>query len=95
MLTVTDPKLDNIILGFEDDTVLPRYIRSVQRAVPEFQCCGNRRVHASQNDFGPLSSHVMVPQLSDFGLAQIQDGNDPLAYPIQPDGYTAPELLLG
>ncbi|KAL9528186.1 Serine/threonine protein [Sphaerulina musiva] len=50
------------------------------------------RIFQSYSDFGPLKSYVSVPMITDFDQA---DDGDFGAYPIQPDVYRAPEVLLG
>lgn len=53
-------------------------------------------VYQSRNDFGPLKSLRSIPQLVDFGLATILEEDDDWGvWPIQPDHYRAPEVILG
>lgn len=55
-----------------------------------------RPVYQSRNDFGPLKSLRSIPQLVDFGLATRLDEDDDWGiWPIQPDHYRAPEVILG
>jgi serine/threonine-protein kinase SRPK3 len=54
-----------------------------------------RTVYLCHNDFGPPSLQGMYPRITDFGLAQRGDQPGPLVFPIQPDQYQAPEVLLG
>ncbi|KAF9247963.1 hypothetical protein DTO013E5_5078 [Penicillium roqueforti] len=55
-----------------------------------------RPVYQSRNDFGPLKSLRSIPQLIDFGLAtRLEEDDDYGIWPIQPDHYRAPEVILG
>lgn len=55
-----------------------------------------RPVYQSHNDFGPLRSLRSIPQLVDFGLAtRLEEDDDWGIWPIQPDHYRAPEVILG
>ncbi|RAK77699.1 kinase domain protein [Aspergillus fijiensis CBS 313.89] len=55
-----------------------------------------RPVYQSRNVFGPLKSLKSIPQLVDFGLAtRLAEDDDWGIWPIQPDHYRAPEVILG
>lgn len=55
-----------------------------------------RSIYLSHNDFGSLRSYNILPKITDFGLAQIQQEPGQLnRHPIQPDHYRAPEVILG
>lgn len=52
-------------------------------------------MYQSFNKFGPLNSLRSVPQLIDFGLAtRLEEDDDWGVWPIQPDHYQAPEVIL-
>ncbi|KAF7179707.1 hypothetical protein CNMCM7691_008756 [Aspergillus felis] len=52
--------------------------------------------HRVPYDFGPLKSLRSIPQLVDFGLAtRLEEDDDWGVWPIQPDHYRAPEVILG
>jgi serine/threonine protein kinase len=55
------------------------------------------RVYRCHNDFGPLRKiKSILPKIVDFGLAtRLPDADDCGIYPIQPDHYRAPEVILG
>ncbi|KAH3274350.1 hypothetical protein KXV19_007347 [Aspergillus fumigatus] len=93
----TDLKLENIMVSFEDPTVLADFMDS-QLAIPtpfKIDSAG-RPVYQSRNDFGPLKSLRSIPQLVDFGLAtRLKEDDDWGVWPIQPDHYRAPEVILG
>ncbi|KAL1963323.1 hypothetical protein VTN77DRAFT_8444 [Rasamsonia byssochlamydoides] len=53
-------------------------------------------IYLSHNNFGPLNSYYILPKITDFGLAQMQEHPGQLnRHPIQPDHYRAPEVILG
>lgn len=87
-----DLKLDNILVSFEHDSVLPERARQLRHSEQMFQETPYGRIFQSYSDFGPLKSYVSVPMITDFDQA---DDGDFGAYPIQPDVYRAPEVLLG
>ncbi|PLN81869.1 kinase-like domain-containing protein [Aspergillus taichungensis] len=93
----TDLKLENIMVSFEDPTVLADFMDSQLEKPMVFKIDAlGRPVYQSQNDFGPLRSLRSVPQLVDFGLAtRLEEDDDWGVWPIQPDHYRAPEVILG
>ena len=92
-----DLKLENIIVTFEDPTVLADFIDSQLENPMAFKIDSTGRpVYQSRSDFGPLKSLRSVPQLVDFGLAtRLEEDDDWGVWPIQPDHYRAPEVVLG
>lgn len=66
-----------------------------------------RTIYRCHNDFGPLDWRKlknMIPKIADYGLATKLDntptqngmvGEQLGIYPIQPDHYRAPEVILG
>lgn len=92
-----DLKLENIMVSFEDPTVLAEFLDS-QFETPmacKIDSTG-RPVYQSHNDFGPLKSLGSIPQLVDFGLANgLRQDDDWGIWPIQPDHYRAPDVILG
>lgn len=55
-----------------------------------------RLVYQSHNNFGPLKSLRSIPRIVDFGLAtRLEEDDDWGVWPIQPDHYRAPEVILG
>lgn len=94
-LFVIDLKLDNILVEFEDPSVIQDFVRQqVKNPIPR-KIRDGRLIYQSHNDFGPLRSLYTLPKIADFGLAQRGDGSQPQIYPIQPDHYRAPEVILG
>ncbi|GKZ69739.1 hypothetical protein AnigIFM50267_004964 [Aspergillus niger] len=93
----TDLKLDNIMLSFEDPTVLAEFMETQVEKPMAFKIDSTGRpVYQSRNDFGPLKSLRSIPQLVDFGLAtKLEEDDDWGVWPIQPDHYRAPEVILG
>ena len=48
------------------------------------------------DEFGPLRSLRNIPKIVDFGMSTKLDCDDDWGvYPIQPDAYRAPEVILG
>ncbi|KAB8235601.1 putative protein kinase [Aspergillus alliaceus] len=93
----TDLKLENIMVSFEDPNVLADFMRSQLERPMAFKIdLTGRPVYQSRNDFGPLKSLKSIPQLVDFGLAtRLEEDDDWGVWPIQPDHYRAPEVILG
>lgn len=104
-----DLKLDNILMTFENEDVLPNFLKVQINSMPmqyKTESVTRRTIYRSHNDFGPLDwreLRKMVPKIVDFGLAtslksdsQGQGGISELGlHPIQPDQYRAPEVILG
>ncbi|GES62986.1 kinase-like protein [Aspergillus terreus] len=92
-----DLKLENIMVSFEDPAVLSDFL-DFQLETPmasKIDATG-RPVYQSRSDFGPLKSLRSIPQLVDFGLAtRLPEDDDWGVWPIQPDHYRAPEVILG
>ncbi|OBT44936.1 hypothetical protein VE00_04746 [Pseudogymnoascus sp. WSF 3629] len=93
----TDLKLENIMVSFEDPTVLADFMDSQLDNPMAFKIdSAGRLVYQSRSDFGPLKSLKSIPQLVDFGLAtRLEEDDDWGIWPIQPDHYRAPEVILG
>ncbi|PYI04873.1 protein kinase, partial [Aspergillus sclerotiicarbonarius CBS 121057] len=103
----TDLKLGNILMSFENETILPRFIERQQPMQCKVDGESGRAIYRCQNDFGALDGREiknMVPKVADFGLATKLDkpstrdgmvGEQLGVYPIQPDYYRAPEVILG
>ncbi|QKX54061.1 uncharacterized protein TRUGW13939_01144 [Talaromyces rugulosus] len=93
----TDLKLENIMVSFEDPTVLADFMNSQLENPMAYKIDSTGRpVYQSRNDFGPLKSLRSIPQLVDFGLAtRLEEDDDWGVWPIQPDHYRAPEVILG
>ncbi|PIG79102.1 protein kinase domain protein [Aspergillus arachidicola] len=92
-----DLKLENIMVSFEDPTVLADFWKSQLEKPMAFKIDSTGRpVYQSRSDFGPLKSLRSIPQLVDFGLAtRLEEDDDWGVWPIQPDHYRAPEVILG
>lgn len=102
----TDLKLDNILITFESEGILPKFVKEQAAQSMQSKPDPNTRrvVYRCHNDFGPLDSSGlgnMYPQITDFGAATLlgnnrHDGTVRLGTrPIQPDHYRAPEVVLG
>lgn len=84
------------MVSFEDPTVLSDFMNSqFDQPTPYKVDATGRPVYLSCNDFGPLKSLRSIPQLVDFGLAtRLEEEDDWGVWPIQPDHYRAPEVIL-
>lgn len=106
---MTDLKLGNILMSFENENILTNFIERQQQQQMQHKVDGEsgRTIYRCHNDFGALDAREiknMVPKMTDFGLATRLDQpstRDGMAgehlgiYPIQPDYYRAPEVILG
>jgi serine/threonine protein kinase len=70
-----DLKLDNILMTFENEDVLPNFLKVQINNLP-MQCktdaMTRQTIYRCHNDFGPLDwreLRKMVPKIVDFGLA--------------------------
>lgn len=85
------------MVTFEDPAVLNELmdssIKSQMLYKTDIAGCPVYRCH---NDFGPLRKVRNIPKIVDFGLSRrLHSQNDRGIYPIQPDHYRAPEVILG
>ncbi|PYH70577.1 kinase-like protein [Aspergillus vadensis CBS 113365] len=91
---LTDLKADNFLIGFEDVTILDQYAHQ-QEAHPAPHVLRNGRpIYESRNDFGPLKRGVGLLRISDFSAAVFGDVSTPHNHDIQPQPFSAPEVLL-
>ena len=91
----TDLKLDNIMMRFEDASVIKSFVQDQVETPMLKKITDGRSIYQSHNNFGRLRSLRVLPMIADFGLAEPGDGPEPLRQPIQPPLYSAPEVLLG
>ncbi|KAI0431723.1 putative serine/threonine-protein kinase [Xylaria sp. FL1042] len=92
----TDLKLDNIMLTFEDQSVIEAFVQAQSKHPMARKRVGTRTVYRCHNDFGAIQAlNKIWPQITDLGHAQRGDRPGPLLIPIQPNDYQAPEVLLG
>lgn len=96
-LTSPDLKLDNIMVNFEDPGVFSEFMDSQLNDQMQYKTDpSGRPVYRCHNNFGPLRKVRNIPKIVDFGLATRLPGQDDRGvYPIQPDHYRAPEVILG
>ncbi|KAK9367918.1 kinase-like domain-containing protein [Lipomyces kononenkoae] len=93
----TDLKLENIMVTFEDPAVLGDFMNSQLDQPMRYKVDSTGRpVYRCRNDFGPLRNVKVLPKIVDFGLSTRLGCHDDWGiYPIQPDHYRAPEVVLG
>ncbi|KAJ5200680.1 hypothetical protein N7472_005884 [Penicillium cf. griseofulvum] len=105
-----DLKLANILMTFENDKAIPRFIQEQVLKSP-MHCktdpVTNHTIYRSYNDLGPMDIDDIgnvLPKIADSGNAWQLDKVDPetksqnesvSTYPIQPNYYRAPEVVLG
>ena len=104
---LSDLKLGNILMSFENENILTNFIKQQQQMQWKVDGGSGRTIYRCHNDFGALDGREiknMIPKITDFGLAtrlnkpSTQNGvvGEQLGvYPIQPDYYRAPEVILG
>lgn len=107
LIYLPDLKLGNILISFENKNILTDFIKRQQPMQCKVDNESGRMIYRCHNDFGALGGREiknMVPKLADFGLATRLDkpstrngmiGEQLGIYPIQPDYYRAPEVILG
>lgn len=85
------------MVSFENPTALAEFIGSrLENPMASNVDSTGRPVYQSCNNFGPLKSLRSIPQLVDFGLAtRLEEDDGWGVWPIQPDHYRAPEVILG
>lgn len=103
----SDLKLSNILISFENERILTNFIKQQQKMQYKIDGKGGRIIYRCHNDFGALDGRDiknLIPKIADFGLATRLDkldsqdgvvGKQLGIYPIQPDFYRAPEVILG
>ncbi|GAQ10370.1 SRSF protein kinase 3 [Aspergillus lentulus] len=103
----TDLKLGNVLMSFENENILANFIKRQQPMQYKVDGESGRTIYRCHNDFGALDGRAiknMIPKIADFGLAISLDklstrdgmvGEQIGIYPIQPDYYRAPEVILG
>jgi serine/threonine protein kinase len=94
-------------MSFENENILTNFIKGQQPMQCKVDGESGRTIYRCHNDFGALHGREiknMVPKLADFGLATKLNkpstrngivGEQLGVYPIQPDYYRAPEVILG
>ncbi|KAI5282753.1 hypothetical protein KEM54_002619 [Ascosphaera aggregata] len=89
-----DLKADNIMMALKDPMVLSRLAEAEERSPSAQKRLWDRTIYASRHVFVADTSVLGQPMITDFGLAVKGDGAL-LYHPIQPNGYRAPEVVLG
>ena len=92
-----DLKLENIMVSFENPSVLSEFMDAqLERPMAFKDDSTGRPIYQSRSDFGPLKGLRSIPQIVDFGSAiRLPENDDWGVWPIQPDHYRAPEVILG
>lgn len=107
LIYLLDLKLGNLLMSCENEDILPNFIKRQQPMQCKVDGDSGRTIYRCHNDFGALDWREiknMIPKITDFGLATRLDkpstrtgmvGEQLGIYPIQPDHYRAPEVILG
>ncbi|KGO67759.1 hypothetical protein PITC_000970 [Penicillium italicum] len=105
-----DLKLANILMTFENEKAIPRFIQEQVLKFPMHYKTDpviNHTTYQSHNGFGSMDVEDIanaLPKITDFGSAwqlnavdpETKSQNEPVrTYPIQPNYYRAPEVVLG
>ncbi|CAG8027706.1 unnamed protein product [Penicillium nalgiovense] len=105
-----DLKLANILMTFENEKAIPRFIEEQVTKFPMYYKSDpvtKHTIYQSYDGFGPMEVEDIanvLPNITDFGSAWKFDTVDPetksqhqsvVTYPIQPNYYRAPEVVLG
>ncbi|CAI7631859.1 unnamed protein product [Penicillium palitans] len=105
----TDLKLANILTTFENEKAIPRFIQEQALKFSmhyKTNPVTNHTTYRSYDGFGPMDVEDVgnvLPKITDFGSAwqlvvdpETKSQNEPVVtYPIQPNYYRAPEVVLG
>jgi len=89
-----DLKSDNLLLGFEDRSVINDYVRQQKENPPQSKEVHGHPIYQSRPDFGGLRKGVGLLKISDFGAAVFGNVPTPHRHDIQPEQFCAPEVLL-
>jgi serine/threonine protein kinase len=89
-----DLKSENFLVGFENNTILDRYMRHQESQPPPYKTCASRRIYQSRPDFGRLQGGMRCVKITDFSTAVFGDQSTPHTHDIQPRQFCAPEVLL-
>ncbi|RAL07044.1 protein kinase [Aspergillus homomorphus CBS 101889] len=92
----TDLKLDNIMMAIENAEVLDEFIESQLEKPMEYKIdSAGRQVYYRRDNFGNLRKINNLPRIVDFGAAIKLNPDARCIWPIQPNHYRAPEVILG
>lgn len=86
--------MDNILVRFEEASVILEYVESQSKHPMPRKIKDGRTIYQSHNNFGDLKSYLTLPEITDFSHAQRVNGLELFRYKIQPAIYRAPEVLL-
>jgi serine/threonine-protein kinase SRPK3 len=81
-MALQDQSLLDVVVQEKLDAPLPRKILE------------DRTIYLSRNDFGFRVDQLGRPVITDLGLSVYGD-RGPHTHPIQPDGFRAPEVIIG
>ncbi|KAI5307304.1 Pyruvate decarboxylase 1 [Ascosphaera pollenicola] len=93
-LVHTDIKPDNIMLSLTDVSILDRIVREELETPLPRKMLWDRTIYLSRSGHGAALNVLGRAKITDFGLAVRGDG-ELLTHAIHPNGYRAPEVVLG
>lgn len=81
-------------MAFSDSFILERAAQEeIEHPLPR-KTTKDRTIYLARNYFGFRMDSLGVPVITDFGLSVYGD-KGPHNHEIQPDGYRAPEVIIG
>lgn len=86
------------MVNFESEATIEAFVKRQATNPMARKHVDGRIVYRCHNDFGPVYEGrlgSLIPQITDFGSAQRGDRAAKFLYPIQPNEYRAPEVILG
>jgi len=67
-----DLKADNLLVGFEDSSVIDDYVRQQKDGTPLYKEVDGHPIYQSRADFGGLRKGARSLKISDFGAAGLR-----------------------
>ena len=83
-----------MLLAFEDSSVIDDYVHRLKESPPLYKEVNGHPIYQSTADFGGLRKGVGLLKISDFGAAVFGNVSTPHRHDIQPEQFSAPEVLL-
>ncbi|KAK4553690.1 hypothetical protein LTR86_009188 [Recurvomyces mirabilis] len=87
----------NIIFSFAEDSrnsILNQHSKDERTDPLPVKRLIDRVIYLPHNDFGPLVPHIGAAIVTDFDSSVRGNGDDDRNHDIQPQGFTAPEVML-
>lgn len=92
----SDLKPENILVGLEKTFSLDCVVQDEIDSPSPRKYLLDRTIYLSRNDFGHPKSTPGRPKIADFdSTVRVTASQNTFTHPIQPNGYRAPEVILG